>query len=520
MKVKSIKLENFMSHDSFSVDLPETGIVVITGANGKGKSSLIEAIPAALWDKTLRGSKWFRPDGESKVTIELDQGTYTRKRVGNSSKVTLEHRSDQFDTATKAKETIESEVGNFDTWRRTCVFSSQDSHHFSLATDSERKRLLEVLLGLDAFEEAYKEAKSDLKLVNSKAIGASNVKAVTEAKIEAKRDAISRIKPSKKPVIKGESKEIELLQLRGKLEAMVKEKESLTKPYTEAAIEARRARKGFETAKSSGVCPTCGHKLKDLDPEHLNKLEQEAIALEDKAVELQEKISCVQKEISALNKTIQPIQYAHKVWEDSSKERAMWAKHNQALKEEVKKFGKELKALEKELEYQNDTFISFVHKANILEQSIKVLGTKGVRSLMLGSAIAALEESSNSWLSEIFPGVSLKLSTLQDSKNGSFDKVSLNISGLPHNFGYKASSGGQRRRLDIALLLALSDLVRGDSDTNSTLFFDEVTDALDVDGIESVSSVLNRISLNRCVVLITHNPEVVDAVRPSLHIKL
>ena len=56
MNVHEIRLTGFMSHDDTAVALPDRGLVVLTGDNGAGKSSLIEAVAVALWGKTLRGT--------------------------------------------------------------------------------------------------------------------------------------------------------------------------------------------------------------------------------------------------------------------------------------------------------------------------------------------------------------------------------------------------------------------------------------------------------------------------------
>jgi DNA repair exonuclease SbcCD ATPase subunit len=71
---------------------------------------------------------------------------------------------------------------------------------------------------------------------------------------------------------------------------------------------------------------------------------------------------------------------------------------------------------------------------------------------------------------------------------------------------YEAMSGGQRRRVDIALLLSLSQL----APSAGTLYFDEAFDTLDQQGIEAVCELLADFGQERCVVVISHNEELVN----------
>jgi len=70
--VKKLSVQNIRSHDNFSLGLSPT-VTVITGSNGSGKTSLIEALYISLQGKSFRGSdmdvlkrttNWWRIDVE------------------------------------------------------------------------------------------------------------------------------------------------------------------------------------------------------------------------------------------------------------------------------------------------------------------------------------------------------------------------------------------------------------------------------------------------------------------------
>ena len=51
MHIQRIEMQGFMCHEHMSLELPTSGVVVVTGHNGAGKSALVEAV-APLHVKT------------------------------------------------------------------------------------------------------------------------------------------------------------------------------------------------------------------------------------------------------------------------------------------------------------------------------------------------------------------------------------------------------------------------------------------------------------------------------------
>jgi DNA replication and repair protein RecF len=91
--IKRLRVQNFRKHADFTVDF-KPGTTIITGANGSGKTSLIEAIHIALQGKSWRSSfpeilrdngeelaEWWRIDLDfvdgNKYTVKFDQGIKT-----------------------------------------------------------------------------------------------------------------------------------------------------------------------------------------------------------------------------------------------------------------------------------------------------------------------------------------------------------------------------------------------------------------------------------------------------------
>jgi DNA repair exonuclease SbcCD ATPase subunit len=85
-------------------------------------------------------------------------------------------------------------------------------------------------------------------------------------------------------------------------------------------------------------------------------------------------------------------------------------------------------------------------------------------------------------------------------------KVNLRTSGGT----YEMSSGGERRRIDLAVYLALSDLLHVASGVQcNVLVADEIMDGLSPEGVKKFSEILRKKANNgMCVLVVSHNPAV------------
>lgn len=160
-----------------------------------------------------------------------------------------------------------------------------------------------------------------------------------------------------------------------------------------------------------------------------------------------------------------------------------------------------------------------------LEALEDVFGLKGVRANVLGNALSGLESISNTWLERIGkPGQKIRLREYTEKdKGGNTPALSLELSHAerPAWHRYRACSGGERRRVDVALILALAEIGRAaHGRSRGTLFFDEVFDALDTEGIGLVTAVLDELGQDRCIVVISHNEDLVKGLNPALHVKM
>jgi DNA repair exonuclease SbcCD ATPase subunit len=140
---------------------------------------------------------------------------------------------------------------------------------------------------------------------------------------------------------------------------------------------------------------------------------------------------------------------------------------------------------------------------------------KGFRAQLLNDAIFGVETFANAWLQIIDPDLSVTLSL------GEKYEVKLSLHGAGGGFGYPALSSGERRRVDVAVVLALADMAAQATGTgNGTMWLDEVFDSLDPAGISGVCEALSALSSSRAVVVITHSDELKSRVDAQVNVAL
>jgi len=151
----------------------------------------------------------------------------------------------------------------------------------------------------------------------------------------------------------------------------------------------------------------------------------------------------------------------------------------------------------------------------------QVFSPRGVRSYALDRGLEGVNETLREVSQSLFGGdFSLSLSSTKDKKDGSESNV-LDIVFDNAGGSYKSSSGGERRKVDIALQLAMSVLARrtGCGSTN-LLVGDEVLDSLDATASGFALQALESVaSQGKTVYVISHDLGVQSLVGDILFVE-
>jgi DNA repair exonuclease SbcCD ATPase subunit len=550
-----------------SLTLHDTGVTVLTGPNGAGKSRFIEAVAFGIWGKTLRGSNpWsLAVTNAQEIYLETDRGRVVRTQTGRL-RFTQAGESAYFeaDTKSKTQAALGQHYGDFDVWRRTHVFSSADAAHFSTATDSQRKNLIEAILGLDRFDVAYEAARADC----TAALAAKHEAAMKEVSATAKygnaKATLEHYKKTELPPFSPEpsptaptpptcpkvtQEEVDALHTAASnaycAPLGVPERSELQAELDYLAKEIRQLKSKIEAAEGQH-CPECGQVTQaGQDEQIVHKLHVEFVTLSTRYDDLVSLRSAHEIKYQDAVRTRQTLgNSAMQAYKDAHRslialeeyERAIarykadlaaYTEHQARLKAEHDRRADRLRAQIKaaqqsardagaELLDAEEAMADATTNLTVAEAVKFALSTKGVRAHILSSALAGVESLANVWLSRM-SSMQIRLSSYTEKKTGgTSDAISLEVIGAGGLDGYTGASGGERRRIDAAILLALAEIASAASgEKPGTLWLDEVFDAIDSESAGLVAAAISELGKDRPVVVITHNADLAEKITAS-----
>jgi DNA repair exonuclease SbcCD ATPase subunit len=534
MIVTKVSGRRFARWESVDVELPRAGVVLVTGRNGHGKSTIVEAVAQGVWGQSVRGQFGWRVDEKSGVEIGFEGG-HVRRSVSKSKHVLKwqvgEHGAAEFPTRTKSQAALASHVGSFHVWRHACTFHTRDASRFTGATDAERKRLLEEVLELDRVEAGYRRARDEMSGAKRGLTEAEHAVSMAASKL----DGVARTRAA----LDGELEEVPDLdamraagrELRATMDAAAEAVEDARAAKANASTEHTASKTKLAAARHrrqhlanlGDVCPTCEQQIVgELHSPEIQTLGDEIERLTADVRAWVEAIDACEQDVRAAVQSHAEARAAYDENVRAGKAAVEAQRRNEARQAKLATIDEEIEQAEAALADAEAQLSTARARLGEIEAAAKVLSYQGVRAAVLTSAVRALEDLANDWLARLgLADLQVRLASQSESKAGKVtDKISFEVEGAGGGLGYVAASTGEQRRIDIAMLLAIGELAadsRGMS-AESTLFVDELFDGLDDDGQEAATQMLRELAQTRCVVVISHSAGLVDRLAPTLHL--
>lgn len=181
-------------------------------------------------------------------------------------------------------------------------------------------------------------------------------------------------------------------------------------------------------------------------------------------------------------------------------------------------FEQYIKKYTTQMEQQKETLTAVKAEADELDDTItclrfwvKAYGNSGIKSLLLDDITPYLNRQANKFLHKLSSDhMEIRFSTQSKLKSGDMrEKFSVEVVNTDGGASYAANSSGEKKRVDLAINLALQSLVASRSSKRlNVVMMDEVFDALDGAGIQKVNELLQELSTTvSSVFVISHNPE-------------
>jgi len=565
---KRVKLRNFFSFGNNETVFDYTsGINLVTGIidgsvtkNGVGKSTLIvDSISFAIYGKPLRGDHINKDDLVNKtngkncvveVEFMVDNEAYIVTRGIKPNIFSINHNGEEvkFDSIKNTQDWLISKVGISHTCFSNIVVLNVNSSIPFLGMDAVSKRkVIEDIVSLNVYgkmseelKQQYLDSKADISVIeNDIKSKCRTLQVSTESREKLliqqasfdkeKEEHCNKIKDDIKLLSTSISDQRKLLtdnnhteeinairitikDIQDKITLLNNKRISVNKDLRDASVN-------LERLEHETTCPTCTTVLSDSPMAQVfiksckTKIEESSLLIKS----INEKIERGTEKLSEHNNNIKEIQ--------KSLDRTGVIKsniNNAEIKLKMKE--DELTREEKRtLDIGNAISESKITEYKLAltdsEQSLKetnkkyayakflrsILGEDGIRKFVLNNIIPKFNNKINHYLKIMGCDYSLIFDT---------NLVESIISRNRDVRSYGNFSSGEKKRIDIAILLALMDIAKIQNSVDTNLFvMDEILDtSMDNDGVECFLDYLKngfkKTYPDKCVYIITHRNDV------------
>jgi len=163
-----------------------------------------------------------------------------------------------------------------------------------------------------------------------------------------------------------------------------------------------------------------------------------------------------------------------------------------------------IKSLDSEIEEKSE-------EINYVKFWVDGFSRKGIRSFMLDKVVPYINERLNHYLTILTDGgITARFNTVKQLSSGEYrEDFNLDIKNKKASETYEGNSGGERRRVDLAVALAFNDFISSRSGKRfNILLLDEVFEGVDAEGLYYVIKVLEDLARRKSsVFVITHRDE-------------
>src|SRR4030065_47715 len=486
---QEITIKNFFSYGAkpTSLKFNEFPLNLVIGANGKGKSSLlVESIFFALFGKPSKALKIKSVINEiNKKNCVVDLKFIVNHKIpcrivrGLNPNFIEFYKGDEKEDSRSSKKLMQKEIENYiqlssETLSNICILSANQSKSFLDMQPNESRPVIENLFGIYVFSLMLQEVKNQRTSI-----------------IEKSKNISSDLNLFNKVLSDYKTSMIRMRELRENFEKEKKEKISKLE-VTRETIKDEILINNFRKEELEGIDKLffdCRNKILELEKEEVQKKNDIKHSKElIKIIEEKDNIiSNLDNDIIRIDDTIL------KLKSDTID------KHISNIIDisKVKEYVEKKKCLEQEqIELNRDL---------AYQDTIKnILSDEGVKSAVIRRDLPFLNTKINEYLRKIGFNINICF-------NETFDLIIEN----PRKsfYQYHSFSNGQKKRIDLAILLSFMDLAKRKNSINTNLLvLDEFLDSsLDSDGIADFIRILNikikESTLN--VFIISHKTDLV-----------
>jgi len=470
----------------------------------------------------------------------------------------------------------------FELLHSTIMMTHDIKSAFSELTPQQRVQTLESIRDYSVWDKVRDEANKDIKIYNKEIqelnLKLSNmngskttyqkmldttgenyrvlVESFDEAKINAKIDALqNEISNCNNEIKVNEengtnfSKTLEETSnnsLQKRLNEIVDEANNIKLTLQSAEYERKEKVKDIDLIEAwfkNDRCPTCGHLLDRTEQEkseksnHRDQLNKDMILVDEKIKGLNNDLLKKRQEWAQVNSQLQASESSlkelkTKLTENNSlinslkskvlantQELARLELEKKSHSSQVDKLVQDMSIYKKEIADLDTGEIEVARQLKSLENKrqlsdyfYKLLGSKGeLRPYLLKQDIAYLNSCMQKYIHEFFSNTDVELRL-----DGADINILINSNGIQKKV--TSLSGGEKKRLNIAIQLGLYDLIQATSQVSfNMLWLDEIESELDPVGVQQLINIIeDKSDTSESVYWITNHPAVKESIQNKI----
>ena len=544
---KKIRWKNFLSTGSqfVEIELNKSQMTLMIGANGSGKSTMLDALCFALFNRPFRQIKKEQivntiNNADTVVELEFQVGTKNFKIIRGIKPTIFEIYSDgvlqnQNASSVDYQKILEDQILrlNYRAFKQIAVLGSSSYQPFMQMRPRHRREVVEeildirVLTHMDSLTRNQQtelgkqivEARHQVDIIESKhelqtkhfnelknrSSGDSDIK---KAKLQENKDATeSYLRKSER--LEEEYKELEIsVSTRPQYETKLKQLEKLE---TKIEQNLKTHERNLEFFEQNDNCPTCTQKIEETFRD--KKIEQErtvVVTLNQGMKDLMAELAKTETKITEFN-GISTKLYENKIdlskVESSLKELKRFSDslHNEILlldgkNEDDKDIEKSLVDLQEQLKQTKLELVRITEEKKYLDVAREILSDRGAKAKIIKKYLPIMNSLINQHLQamDFFVSFYLDEEFKEEVKSRHRD-----------TFDYNNFSEGEKMRIDLALVFTWRAIAKMKNSANTNLLIlDEIFDSsLDGQGTDDFFKIVRNMGKEN-IFIISHKGDI------------
>jgi len=544
---ETIAWKNFLSTgDQWTdIQLDDAGATLIVGSNGAGKSTMLDALCFALFNKPFRKiskSQLVNSINEKgtkvQVTFSIGRDEYRVFRAIKPNLFELYKNNKLVDQDAATKDTqkyLEQSILklNFKSFTQVVILGSSTFVPFMQLTAPNRREVIEDLLDIKIFSHMNTILKDRYKVAYQQSKDCSNLLSIAEERLKSQEKLIKSLREVNS--VRRQEKEDKVVQNKALIESIEQDQSQrkdelsvldkqlidteshqyilsdLKSKTADLKSEMKRVSKEMKFLKSHDTCPTCTQTISTEFKE--GKIESLTTSGVDYAKKLKKEQKAIEDVVSILDEANMLSMKAHELRTEIStfdRDLVRLDSENLSIEKELSnlvaapKIEKEEHVLKTLVDDFEDTKIDCGKVAQKIDEYHTVrslLQDSGIKSRIIKKYVPIFNQLINKYLHSMDFFVNF---TLDEEFNEEIK------SRFRDDFCYASFSEGEKQKIDLALLFTWREVARmKNSAATNLLILDEVFDSsLDAAATNDLISILLKLGADTNLFVISHKGEI------------